>query len=82
MTRTTAVTKTAQPDPRTTVLTAALRQLRDQVTAQFVARAEMIEAVLTALVAGEHVFVYGPPGTAKSSVLRSLASGFGGKLAK
>ena len=80
MTRTTAVTKTAQPDPRTAVLTAALRQLRDQVTAQFVARAEMVEAVLTALVAGEHVFVYGPPGTAKSSVLRSLASGFGGKF--
>jgi hypothetical protein len=63
-----------------TVLTAALRQLRDQVTAQFVARAEMVEAVLTALVASEHVFVYGPPGTAKSSVLRSLASGFGGKF--
>ena len=61
-------------------LTAALRQLRDQVTCQFVARAEMVEAVLTALVAGEHVFVYGPPGTAKSSVLRSLASGFGGKF--
>jgi hypothetical protein len=36
---------------------AALRQLRDQVTAQFVARAEMVEAVLTAPVAGEHVFV-------------------------
>jgi len=83
--------KTVVTDPGSVVLstlaltplatmTAALRQLRDQVASQFVARAEMVEAVLTALVAGEHVFVYGPPGTAKSSVLRSLASGFGGKF--
>jgi hypothetical protein len=50
--------KTAVPNPLATY-TAALRQLRDQATAQFVARAEMIEAVLTALVASEHVFVYG-----------------------
>ena len=61
-------------------ITAALRQLRDQVASQFVARAEMAEAVAVALAAGEHVFVYGPPGTAKSSVLRCFASGIGGKF--
>ncbi len=60
--------------------TAALRQLRDQVASQFVARAEMAEAIAVALAAGEHVFVYGPPGTAKSSVLRCFASGIGGKF--
>ena len=53
----------------------ALRALRDQAAAQFVARAEMAEAVAVALAANEHVFVYGPPGTAKSSLLRSFASG-------
>ena len=58
----------------------ALRALRDQVANQFVARAEMAEAVAVALAANEHVFVYGPPGTAKSSLLRSFASGIGGKF--
>lgn len=67
------------PSPLSNI-TAALRTLRDQVSAQFVARAEMAEAVAVALAAGEHVFVYGPPGTAKSSVLRCFASGFGGKF--
>jgi MoxR-like ATPase len=57
-----------------------LRALRDQAAAQFVARAEMAEAVAVALAANEHVFVYGPPGTAKSSLLRSFASGIGGKF--
>lgn len=57
-----------------------LRTLRDQTASQFVARAEMAEAVAVALAANEHVFVYGPPGTAKSSLLRSFASGIGGKF--
>ena len=57
-----------------------LRALRDQAAAQFVARAEMAEAVAVALAANEHVFVYGPPGTAKSSLLRTFASGSGGKF--
>jgi MoxR-like ATPase len=57
-----------------------LRALRDQTASQFVARAEMAEAVAVALAANEHVFVYGPPGTAKSSLLRSFASGIGGKF--
>ncbi|CAG0937175.1 ATPase RavA [Thermoflexales bacterium] len=57
-----------------------LRTLREHVTTQFVARAEMAEAVAVALAANEHVFVYGPPGTAKSSLLRCFASGIGGKF--
>ena len=40
----------------------------------------MAEAVAVALAAAEHVFVYGPPGTAKSSLLRCFASGIGGKF--
>ena len=83
---TTTTVVTAPSVPVMTVLsplssiTTALRQLRDQVAAEFVARAEMAEAVAVALAAGEHVFVYGPPGTAKSSVLRSFAAGIGGKF--
>ncbi len=61
-------------------IAAQLRVLRDQAAAQFVARAEMAEAVAVALAANEHVFVYGPPGTAKSSLLRTFASGIGGKF--
>ena len=61
-------------------ITSALRTLRDRAAAQFVARGEMAEAVAVALAAAEHVFVYGPPGTAKSSLLRCFASGIGGKF--
>jgi MoxR-like ATPase len=38
------------------------------------------EALAVALAAAEHVFVYGPPGTAKSSLLRCFASGVGGRF--
>ena len=62
------------------LIATALRHLRDQATSQFVARGEMAEAVAVALAAAEHVFVYGPPGTAKSSLLRCFASGIGGKF--
>jgi MoxR-like ATPase len=61
-------------------IAARLRSLRDAVAQQFVARGEMAEAVTVALAAGEHVFVYGPPGTAKSSLLRLFAEGIGGKF--
>jgi len=61
-------------------ITSALRTLRDQAAAQFVARGEMAEAVAVALAAAEHVFVYGPPGTAKSSLLRCFAVSIGGKF--
>lgn len=74
------------PTPVATTFTALaqvaaqLRALRDQAAAQFVARAELAEAVAVALAANEHIFVYGPPGTAKSSLLRTFASGIGGKF--
>ncbi len=56
-----------------------LRSLRDAVTRQFVARGGMAEALTVALAAGEYVFVYGPPVTAKSSLLCLFAEGIGGK---
>ncbi len=70
----------ADPPANLQGITFALRNLRDQAAAQFVARGEMAEAVAVALAAAEHVFVYGPPGTAKSSLLRCFASGIDGKF--
>src|SRR5262245_47360893 len=39
----------------------------------FVGRDEVIDLIALAVVAGEHLFLYGPPGTAKSALIRQLA---------
>jgi len=41
-------------------------------------REALVEVLFLAAVAGEHVLVVGPPGTAKSQVVRSVAHQFGG----
>ncbi len=41
--------------------------------ARFVGRAEAIRALLVCVVAGEHALLVGPPGTAKSGLVRALA---------
>jgi MoxR-like ATPase len=40
---------------------------------RFVERGEVIDLVALALTAGEHLFLYGPPGTAKSALIRQFA---------
>jgi MoxR-like ATPase len=40
---------------------------------RFVDRGEVIDLIALALVAGEHLFLYGPPGTAKSALIRHFA---------
>jgi MoxR-like ATPase len=57
---------------------ARVRALRDQVAANFIGREELTEAMTAALVSGEHLFVLGPPGTAKSAVIGQLTKGLGG----
>lgn len=42
-------------------------------------RAPLVEAVVLGAVAGEHVLVVGPPGTAKSQAVRRIASALGGR---
>src|SRR5438067_6404442 len=40
---------------------------------RFVGRDEVVDLIALALVAGEHLFLYGPPGTAKSALIRQFA---------
>src|SRR5437667_11660296 len=46
---------------------------------RFVGRDEVIDLVALAVVAGEHLFLYGPPGTAKSMLIRQFASAVQGR---
>lgn len=50
----------------------ALNSIRQELSAFYLEREEAIEAMLLALVAGEHAFILGPPGTAKSQLVRAL----------
>src|SRR5436190_6756295 len=40
---------------------------------RFVGRDEVVDLIALALVAGEHLFLFGPPGTAKSALIRQFA---------
>ena len=42
---------------------------------RFVGRDEVVDLIALAAVAGEHLFLYGPPGTAKSLLVRAFAQG-------
>ncbi|MFK8056284.1 MAG: AAA family ATPase [Saprospiraceae bacterium] len=55
-----------------------LASLLDAIKKRFVGKDEIIDVLGLALVARENAFLYGPPGTAKSAIVRSLASGITG----
>jgi MoxR-like ATPase len=57
-----------QPHPVST----GLRSITDELSVQFLERRSMIEANLIALLAHEHPFNLGVPGTAKSEIIRSI----------
>jgi MoxR-like ATPase len=46
---------------------------------RFVGRDEVIDLIALALVAGEHLFLHGPPGTAKSALIRHFARAVRGR---
>jgi MoxR-like ATPase len=46
---------------------------------RFVARDEVVDLIALAVVAGEHLFLYGPPGTAKSALIRQFAGAVRGR---
>jgi MoxR-like ATPase len=49
-----------------------LRRIREELTQVFLERTEAIDGALTALLAGHHVLLIGPPGTAKSMLADEL----------
>ena len=54
---------------------AALRQdVIDVLKRRFVGRDEVIDLIALAVVAGEHLFLHGPPGTAKSALIHEFAT--------
>ena len=55
-----------------------IHQLRRDLGARFPERREVIDGALCAVLAGEHVLLLGPPGTAKSALVRAIAQAFGG----
>ncbi|HRI66678.1 MAG TPA: AAA family ATPase [Polyangium sp.] len=50
-----------------------LRQLATTLERQFLGKDEIIRLLMISVVAGEHCVLLGPPGTAKSALIRSLA---------
>jgi len=58
-------------------------RLRSEVTdglkRQFVGRDEVVDLIALAVVAGEHLFLHGPPGTAKSALIRQFATAVQGR---
>src|SRR5882757_8626152 len=57
---------------------AIVKRLRQEVIEplkrRFIGRDEVIDLIALALVAGEHLFLHGPPGTAKSALIRQFAT--------
>jgi MoxR-like ATPase len=55
------------------------RTVIDPLKQRFVGRDEVIDLIALAIVAREHLFLYGPPGTAKSALIRQFAQGIEGR---
>src|SRR3989440_10190137 len=51
----------------------------DPLKARFVGRDEVVDLIALAVTAGEHLFLYGPPGTAKSALIRQFAAAVQGR---
>jgi MoxR-like ATPase len=57
----------------------AVQALAAGLNASFVERADVVRAMLVALVAGEHVCLLGDPGTGKSAITNALTRAIGGQ---
>lgn len=51
----------------------SLNKIKSELNGYFLERAEFIDAALLAVVAKEHFFALGPPGTSKSQLIRAIA---------
>jgi len=61
------------PPQQVTSLHSRLQQIAAVLSGQFIGKDEVIRLLLVAVIAGEHAVVLGPPGTAKSALIRALA---------
>jgi MoxR-like ATPase len=61
-----------------TNMTQAIQDLRSDLSNIFPERREVIDGALCAILTREHVLLLGPPGTAKSALVRAIARAFGG----
>jgi len=57
---------------------ATLNKIAAELKASFLEREDAIDAMMLALLAGEHAFLFGPPGTAKSELVRALVESLNG----
>src|SRR5215471_41775 len=62
-----------------TTFTDLRREVMEPLKERFVGRDEVIDLIALALVAGEHLFLHGPPGTAKSALIRQFAQAVQGR---
>lgn len=66
----------AQPSAKPLAIPELARRLQDgarRLEAQFLGKEEMIRLLFVSAVAGEHMVMVGPPGTAKSALVRAFA---------
>lgn len=71
------MTSAVAPDDSSAV--ARLRgQVIDPLKRRFVGRSEVVDLIALAVVSGEHLFLHGPPGTAKSALIRGFAEALHG----
>jgi MoxR-like ATPase len=64
---------------RESVVARLRREVIEPLKQRFVGRDEVIDLIALAVVAGEHLFLFGPPGTAKSALIRQLAGAVRGR---
>lgn len=62
----------------TSTVATQIATLRTDLMSAFPERANVIDGSIAAVLAGEHVMLLGPPGTAKSAIVRAFAGAFGG----
>jgi MoxR-like ATPase len=55
------------------------REVVDPLKARFVDRDEIVDLIALAVTAGEHLLLHGPPGTAKSALIRQFAGAVRGE---
>jgi MoxR-like ATPase len=55
------------------------REVIEPLKRRFVDRDEVVDLIALALTAGEHLFLFGPPGTAKSALIRHFAQAVRGR---